>query len=365
MSSRTQPKLSVGIVLPGLSRVASGGYKVIYEYASHMATHGDDVTIYHAPRFADWPLTNSPSPRESVSDLIRHNLPRNARPAWFALADEVKVKNRYRVGAGDLRGHDILVASAAETAPVVARTSSEQSVPGAYFIQHFEEWVGPNRVADTWTLPLQHVVIAPWLADISTNVGGSPILVPNAISAAHFPLGPPVTARPRHVLALVSDKSFKRTDIAIDVLNELAKARTEFSGATFGTIARPPGLHPAITHVQSPSPQQLRELYQSSRVYLCCSDAEGWHLPPAEAMASGSVVVSTEIPGVVAYGEGIALFAPAGDASGLLRQIHEALDDDERAQELADRGAAKMRAYTPDAAARTFREALRTIVERS
>lgn len=365
MTSGVQSKLSVGIVLPGLSRVASGGYKVIYEYASHMAKHGDDVTIYHAPRFVDWPEEDSVPIRERASDVVRHNFPRSARPKWFNLGGEVRVSNRYRLKASDLRGHDILVASAAETAPVVARACSEQSVPGAYFIQHFEEWAGRDRVVRTWHLPLQHVVIAPWLADISTGLGSSPILVPNAISAADFPVGPPVVSRPCDVLALVSDKSFKRTDIAVDVLNALAEDRTDFSGATFGTIPRPPGLHPSIAHVQSPTPQQLRELYQSSRVYLCCSDAEGWHLPPAEAMASGSVVVSTEIPGVVAYGEGIALFAPAGDASGLLRQIHEALDDDERAQELADRGAAKMRAYTPDAAARTFREALRTIVERS
>src|SRR3546814_10779305 len=73
---------------------------------------------------------------------------------------------------------------------------------------------------------------------------------------------------------------------------------------------------------------------------VCSSDlGEGWHLPPAEAMACGCAVVSTDIPGVFDYAlEGTtALLAPPGDSATLADRLTELLDDDVQLP-LASRG---------------------------
>src|SRR3546814_17749375 len=66
---------------------------------------------------------------------------------------------------------------------------------------------------------------------------------------------------------------------------------------------------------------------------VCSSDlGEGWHLPPAEAMACGCAVVSTDIPGVFDYAlEGTtALLAPPGDSATLADRLTELLDEDRK-----------------------------------
>src|SRR4051812_45620810 len=40
----------IGFVLPGISRVPVGGYKVVYEYANRLARLGHAITLFH-PRY--------------------------------------------------------------------------------------------------------------------------------------------------------------------------------------------------------------------------------------------------------------------------------------------------------------------------
>lgn len=40
--------MKVVFVLPGVQREASGGYKVVYDYANWLAEHGHGVTLLHA-----------------------------------------------------------------------------------------------------------------------------------------------------------------------------------------------------------------------------------------------------------------------------------------------------------------------------
>ncbi|NYJ02843.1 glycosyltransferase involved in cell wall biosynthesis [Nocardioides thalensis] len=348
-------KLSIGVVLPGLSRAPAGGYKVVYDYCNDLAGFGHRVTIYHAPLLAG--ARNRARPhRERLSDFVRHLGVRRQRPRWHALSGLVMVKNSPRLDVRRIGYHDVLVATAAETAPLVLEAAAASGAAGAYFIQHDEQWVGAEQRGASWRLPLQHIVIAPWLRQISEAHGHRPILVPNAIDTTHF--SDEAGERDIAVLAMISDKPFKRPDLVIQAMNRLA-ADGE-TCVTFGTIDRPAALDPRVVHHREPSRDLLRRLYASAQVYLCASDAEGWHLPPAEAMASGCSVVSTAIPGVLAYADDVGLFAPVGDGPGLIRHTRALLGDPAQRQDRGARGAALMRSYTPDDAARAFEAALHT-----
>ena len=124
----------------------------------------------------------------------------------------------------------------------------------------------------------------------------------------------------------------------------------------FGTCARPEGLPRGVDYLRSPPKEVLAQLYRSSKVYLCTSDTEGWHLPPAEAMSSAAAVVSTDIGGVMAYARGVSLTAPAGDAPGLAARVQELLDDPDRCQALATAGMERIRSYDGRSAAAAFEQ---------
>ena len=96
-------------------------------------------------------------------------------------------------------------------------------------------------------------------------------------------------------------------------------------------------------------------------MYLCPSESEGWHLPPAEAMACGCAVVSTDIAGVHDYavhGE-TALLAPVGDVAGLGSHLVTLLTDEEARVRLARAGHERIGTCTIEASLDAFERCLK------
>ena len=182
-------------------------------------------------------------------------------------------------------------------------------------------------------------------------------MVPNAIDPETFVPGPRLEARPISVLAMVSDQPVKRTDLVCEVFSLLGDAPTG-QLVTFGAGPRPADLPEAVVHVRAPDRRRLAHLYASSRVFLSTSDSEGFGLPVAEALACGCAVVSTDTGGVRSVAGDSALYAPVGDAAALAERCREALSDLAAATVRAGSGAARVRGYGPEAAARAFAAAI-------
>lgn len=343
---------SIAIVLPGYARGAVGGYKVVYEYANYLVDHGHSVSLiqmlpaHEAPRLSGW---------RRVRRAIRSRLNRAKRPQWFTLDDRVSVANYDRPVHGAIPRCDVLMATAVETAQLVADVAQERGLTGMHFVQHYEDWVlGSDFVDGTWRLPLHKIVIAPWLKQKADDLDVESVLVPNGIDASSFPVGPPISDRPMQVMALVSPASWKRTDLIAQVMAIIARTMPEVHLRTFGVAEKPALLPDSVEHIQLPNPAQLRELYQQSRIHICASDNEGWHLPPAEAMSSGAAVVSTDINGVRAYADGVALFSPVGDADRLAENVLRLLKDETLCSTVAASGNERIRLYSPERAAESF-----------
>ncbi|MCL3817236.1 glycosyltransferase family 4 protein [Aeromicrobium wangtongii] len=350
------------IVLPGIAPNPIGGYKVAFEYANAMSRSGNAVRVLQAWDFKGGPRRSTLLQR--VRRLARlKDVVSNKRPQWFELDAEIQVINRYTARAADVDGADIIVATAARTAGFVAAACDLYGVPGAYFIQHYEEWDLPAaKLRETWKLPLHKIVIAPWLVEVGESMGVTTSLVPNAIDPLEFPPGPPVKDRPLLVAAMLSPMPFKRADLICEMFCRVLDANPRATGVAFGVGTRPNELDPRVEYVQRPSRAQLRHVYQNARIYVCASDAEGWHLPPAEAMSSGAAVVSTEIGGVTAYAAGSARFVEPGDVDGLAQAVVEVLSDERLNSHLANLGSLAMKSYSPTRAAESFEKEIRSLL---
>jgi alpha-1,3-rhamnosyl/mannosyltransferase len=100
------------------------------------------------------------------------------------------------------------------------------------------------------------------------------------------------------------------------------------------------------------------DLYRAAEVFVYPSLAEGFGLPPLEAMACGTPVVVSTADALMEVCGDAALHAPPRDTEELARQIERALEDPEVRQRLRAAGPARAARYTWDASARVTLAAL-------
>jgi glycosyltransferase involved in cell wall biosynthesis len=172
--------------------------------------------------------------------------------------------------------------------------------------------------------------------------------VPGAIDLDRFRVTRPMENRPRRVVMLHSGWSWKGADEGIAALDLARRSVPQLQAVIFGTGPRPANLPGWIEYAQDPPQQDLvDEIYNGSSVYLCPSHAEGWHLPPAEAMGCGCAVVSTDIDGVRDYAVkgSTALLSPVRDPEALARNLVRVLEDDALRLRLARTANAEIRRF--------------------
>ncbi|MEA2157614.1 MAG: hypothetical protein QOE11_3754 [Solirubrobacteraceae bacterium] len=98
---------------------------------------------------------------------------------------------------------------------------------------------------------------------------------------------------------------------------------------------------PNVSFRIDPSDETLAELYRTAVATVYPSQAEGFGLPVAEAMASGCAVVSSDLACVREFAGDAAVYVPAGDAGALARALARVVDDEQERRRLQDDGAAR------------------------
>lgn len=351
----------VHILLTAPTPTPAGGHKVVYEYANALAAEGVRVTIWHSNIFF-----SETAGRKRLLRVAKSHARRLLRPTgrasvtWFPLDERVTVRTTGGFPNPSLRPQDVVIATAIETTPHAARLASVARARSAALIQGYETWGGATAdfISAAWRAVDTRIAIAPWLVEKCTAAGLSATLLPNVINAASFPPGPPLAQRKLQVMSLLSSIPVKRADVAMGALAAIARRRPGVSVIGFGQDARPRVAADCIQYFQNPEPSLLSNLYQTSMVYLCGSDSEGWHLPPAEATLSGAAVVSTDIQGVRVSMEQDALYAPPGDIDGLAAAALAIMDDLPAAQSRISNAQSRLLARTYSSNARELMHAV-------
>lgn len=364
---------AVHFLLLGVSESPVGGYKVVYEYANALAELGVETHVWHSTAYYALPATRRRvSGRRGVKRVkaagramwtrlrLRRRLVR-----WFDLDPRVHAHLTAGLPSPRLSASDVVIATAIETTAYAGRLAARAGARSAALIQHLETWSASRAdIVDAWSQVDERIVIAPWLEKECTDAGLSSILIPNAVDAGAFPPGPPLAGRAPGILTLLSPHGYKRPDVVLAALRAVhAGSGHAGSAATalvaFGQSAPPADLPEYVTYHRQPDAATLAQLYRSATVYLCGSDAEGWHLPPAEATLAGAAVVSTDIGGVRVSMEDDALYAPAGDGAELARLALGILAAPAPAQSRVDRARERLLARTITENARTLLAAVR------
>jgi glycosyltransferase involved in cell wall biosynthesis len=335
--------MKVTFVVAGYARKPIGGIRVVYNYANQLVARGHEVSIAHVAFFRRYPRVADGRPKAQAKEMLggARDLVR-VRPlgvSWQHLSPAVEMLYVPVLADRFLPDADAVVATAWQTADGVACLSPQKG-RGCYLIQHHETWSGrAERVDATWRLPLRKIFIAPWLEARALEMGLQDVhRVAGAIDLDRFRVTRPIEGRPHRAVMLHSGWSWKGVDDGIAALEIARQSVPDLEAVLFGTAPRPPDLPNWIDYVQDPPQDRLiDELYNASSVYLCPSHAEGWHLPPAEAMGCGCAVVSTDIDGVRDYAVdgSTALLSPVRNPEALARNLVRVMSDEQLRLRLA------------------------------
>jgi len=291
--------MKINFLLPTQGHHPVGGYKVVYEYANGLAAQGHDVIVTHR-------MINVPG-RGRGRQWLRYakmKIKGDWLPVrWFEVDARVKMRLAICLTPQSIGAADVVVATSWDTAEVAAELPASCGRK-YYFIQHFEEWSGDReRVLATWRLPLQKIVIAEWLRKIALDEDQTAYYIPNGVDFNAFGIDTPIEQRDPHTaMMLYHNFDWKGSSDGIEALRIVKKAVPDLKVILFGVQPKPEGLEPWFEYHMLPTQPVLRQLYNRASIFLSPSLAEGWPLPPAEAMISGAATVLTNIGGHQEYG---------------------------------------------------------------
>ena len=278
--------MRITFLLPRYTRRPVGGYAVVYEYANRLQARGHQVTLVH-PRQAD-PL---PGWSGRLRGWCWPHLKRRREPklvAWFPLRGGVDVRLVPDLREAHIPRGDAVFATSWHTAPWVNRYAASRGKK-FYLVQHYETWAGPRDQVDaTWRMPLHKVVIARWLWELGESFGERSRMtyIPNGIDVDRFRLQTPIESRDRYRVAMLHHwYEWKGTSTGLAALERVREQLPQLDLVLFGNQPRGPGVPTWATYVESPQGEELVRLYNSCAIFVHPSWAEGWPLPPAEAMA--------------------------------------------------------------------------------
>lgn len=350
--------MKINFILPFAGNKPIGGFKIVYEYANRLSLKGHEINLIH-PSY-----TFRENTLQNFKYLLRYyqrKIDKSYIPGWFKLEEKINpvwvrsIEDKYIPDA------DVLIATAWRTAKCSAVLSKSKGRK-YYFIQHYETWNGPeDEVNATWKLPFRKIVIAKWLYDIAVSMNEKAYYVPNAFDFSEFGMDIKPEKRNRFkLMMLYNELKFKGSKYGIRAFEIIKKDYPELEVSLFGVPQRPLNLPDWIEYFKTPDRALLRNLYNESAIFISPSLAEGFPLPPAEAMTCGSALACTEIGGHLEYAlkdETAVLFKPEDSQSAAIA-VRRLIEDDALRVRLAYKGNEFISKFTWERAVNEFERVL-------
>lgn len=355
--------MRITFVLPGWSiHKPVGGFKVVYEYANRLSERGHQINIVH-------PLLLFPGEArfkqkmKKIALRVSEHFMGSSKVKWFSVSPKVGMLVVDSLKEENIPEGDAIIATAWQTAEWVNQYDQNKGRK-FYFIQGYEIWSGhEKRVRATWKFPLEKIVISKWLKDIAEEMGEQVSgYIPNGLDFNDFSLINPVKNRdPQRAGMLYSKIDCKGSDDGIEALTLVKKRIPDFRAALFGVTPRGKEIPKWVEYYKNPKSNGLLNIYNSCSIFIASSWHEGWPLPPAEAMACGCAVVSTDCGGIREYAEHEvnALLSPPKNPRALAQNILRLLQDDDLRVRLARAGYEQIQEFTWGKAVIKLEEVLR------
>jgi glycosyltransferase involved in cell wall biosynthesis len=342
--------MKINVLLPGISRVPTGGAKVMLEYANRLAADGMQVTLIY-------PVALKRSTINHLSSIKKLRLYRKvftkrlkgkySATVWFKLHENCKERLVPYLGEQFVPDADFTFATSWETAEWIAHYPTNKGEK-IYVIQDFEVWSGTKEeIERTWLLPIKKIVIARWLQEMLENLGVASTLINNGLDFTTYFIDTPIEhRRPASIIMLYHVLDVKGSPDGLAALEIVKKQVPDLSVTLFSAFPRPDFIPNWMEYFHHP--KDLCSLYNGAALFISPSKVEGWGLPRAEAMQCGCATIVTDILGHREYGANGSdlILTPAGDREAMAQQIIALISDNDRRIAIAKAGHQLIRQFT-------------------
>ncbi|MFA5163061.1 MAG: glycosyltransferase family 4 protein [Patescibacteria group bacterium] len=327
----------------------TGGVKVIFEHANRLQRRGHQVTLVYP-----YILPLRPTSKMIIFGYLKMlrrffiSLFKGKGIGWFNLDKGVILKRVRDLSNKNLPDGDIIIATANETADWLNICAASKGKK-FYFIQDYETWTRNEAQVDaTWRMPFKKIVISSWLKDLAKDKFHEPVagLVFNGVDLETFtPKDYTRESRRGKINILMLYHVFPKKGF-IDGLTAYNKAKEKYPNLELSlfSVYRPRQDVPAdAKFYYRPSRSQLKNLYQAADIFLWPSRVEGFGLPPLEAMACGTAVITTATGAAFDYardGENAVVVYPS-DINAMVDALEDLIKNSEKRTSLGA-AAAKM-----------------------
>jgi L-malate glycosyltransferase len=358
--------VKITFVLPDYHDFPIGGHKVVYEYANHLVRNGHSVTIVYLMQEPQR-HTSHRFPLALLSWLNRHRarfVYKIGKPkiTWFSLHRDIKLVKATDLEARRVPNADAIFATWWRTASPVNECHRNKGAK-FYLVMDFAPWMADqHELEQTWRLPLKKIAISGWLAELVLQSGAlekDVEVVPIAVDHDRFRVTNDIRGRAERVIMLYSRVPYKRSELGISVLLRCKAAVPNLKASLFGPLEQQPAPPPSWCEYHGyVSESELIKLYNAASICLCSSAAEGFALPPAEAMACGCAVATTDCGGNRDYAEHekTALVSAPDDVTSLANNVLRLLSDEELRVKIALAGRDRIAEFTWEKSTRRLTE---------
>ncbi|SYW14870.1 glycosyltransferase family 4 protein [Oenococcus oeni] len=360
--------MKISIVMRFHDNTASGGRKIVYDYANYLVSRGHEVEIiFEADTFYKLRKLNILKHLGHFLDFVRR-AKQQLTITWFSLDKRVLLKTCYSTKRRMFDHQDVILAFDYGIALELfeKKVNADRLV---YLIQHDEQVYNEERIVRAaWRLPIQKIVVATWLLNLVKKIESHVVLVKNYVRKSDFYIINPIAMR-GHVVSLINHPNkYKDTRTGLKALEIVHASFPDLKVIFFGNFEPPENLPTYIYYIQKANIKTLRErIYNQSSIFLFTSILEGWGLVATEAMASGAALVSTRNGGVDDFGieNQTALLNDVGDYQGLADSIISLFNDNSKRIRIATNGAKLVQSLTFKSSAQKFENVLLEIVRKA
>jgi glycosyltransferase involved in cell wall biosynthesis len=344
-----------------------GALRVVYEYANNFTGRGHDVTIVHGIcRDHGSPLRHPKGIERRLRSTAYAWRDRLMKPSirWHDLDRRVHLSYVGEPFADTIPDGDAVIAGVWGTVGYVREYPKEKGEK-FHLIQHYAVTFGNTKedVHDAWRAPVHNILIAKWLYALAQEMGCTDNrYIPNGMDTKKYRLIRPLNDRPLRVVMLYHPFDWKGSADGIRAIEIARQKYPQLQVVFFSAQARPANLPPwAEFHRDPPQEYLVEKIYNGSRIFLCPSWSEGFPLPPAEAMACGCALVTTDNGGTMDYAEHekTALVSPPRNPEALATNLLRILDDDGLRLRIAQAGMERIGQFTWEKSTTDFENAIR------
>ena len=312
-------------VLPMPTMRIVGGYKMVYEYANYISKKGYKVCIMYNGCKGN----NSRNFPRWIVYAIRKFLGFFG-PTWFKLDKHIDKKVIPSFDVKKIPKTKRIVATTAVSSRFINRLKIDAKK--YYFIQDFENWeISDEEVIETYKYDMTKITVAKWLKNkVDNNSMDKAIYIPNGLNTKVFRMIKKTGERYPHSISMLYHLDERKgVDIGFRVINKLKKIYPDLVVNMFGSFDKDEQWPEWIKYTKNASPEQVSEIMNDSRVFLCTSRIEGYGLTGLESLFCGCSLVSTNCRGVLDYAsEKSALICDVDDVENLTKCVSKVFEED-------------------------------------